>query len=302
VGNQYDLANREFLILNGVTHVLNMFEKKAKAGRVPIPGVEELFLNMPDGEENVNRIVASAARACQFIDNALAGGGGGERPVVVLVPCKRGKSRSAFVVAVYLMLVLNCTFADAADIVMKSHSATLLNWRFSQKAGPELDRIMGRLVAGKKRKKVPINRYAPPSGSNRSQSKRARSSAVQTAATPDALRLQKLREGALFCSDAGLEVCTLQARRTYGSLRVAWLIGEFERNNVRRGSIYSQALRNWGHSAMELTTLEIMLGWTVRFFSSSPPEMDPAGRDGCLMSYFHTTPEEHADEHDGSRL
>lgn len=97
----------------GITHVLSVMP-----GTVMLPKAGALkTLQIPIRDGPFEELAAHLASTTAFIGDGLHGRG------TVLVHCVQGMSRSASVIAAYLMAVWGCSVRDAVEFV-KSRSST----------------------------------------------------------------------------------------------------------------------------------------------------------------------------------
>ncbi|XP_068232676.1 dual specificity protein phosphatase 3-like [Palaemon carinicauda] len=111
--------NEAYLLRNGITHILNAADNTAGPARVKTgpefyksPTITYLGLDLLD-LPFVN-ITVHFEKAVDFIDEAINSGG------TVLVHCRQGRSRSATIVAAFLMLKRNMTAAKALTLLRES--------------------------------------------------------------------------------------------------------------------------------------------------------------------------------------
>lgn len=115
----------------GITHVLSVMP-----GKVILPAVATRAgptlktLQIPITDTPFEELAAHLAHTTAFICDALQpqyalgrGGGGGCSGGAVLVHCVQGMSRSASVIAAYLICTRGCSVREAVDYV-KSRSST----------------------------------------------------------------------------------------------------------------------------------------------------------------------------------
>ncbi|XP_069944651.1 dual specificity protein phosphatase 3-like isoform X2 [Cherax quadricarinatus] len=117
--------NEQYLLRHGITHIVNAANNSA--GPAPVktgstyykdPSITYIGLDLID-LPFIN-ISMHFEKASEFIDNALSSGG------KVLVHCRQGRSRSATIVAAYLMMCHNMTAATALTMLRENVIVALL--------------------------------------------------------------------------------------------------------------------------------------------------------------------------------
>lgn len=126
IGSIGAAINKEALKANGITHVL------CAAGGIKLYHPNDfIYKQIIIGDTPQSDIYAHLASCCSFIGRAISGGGR------VLVHCFAGKSRSATVLASYLMLTKRMDMVTAIDLIRKKRPivqpnpgfcAQLLKW------------------------------------------------------------------------------------------------------------------------------------------------------------------------------
>ncbi|KAK7077241.1 Dual specificity protein phosphatase 3 [Halocaridina rubra] len=112
-------TNEAYLLRNGITHILNAADNTSGPARVKTgaefyknPSIIYQGLDLLD-MPFIN-ISVHFEKASEFIDEALASGG------CILIHCRQGRSRSATIVAAFLMLRRNMTAARALTLLRES--------------------------------------------------------------------------------------------------------------------------------------------------------------------------------------
>ncbi|XP_066967749.1 dual specificity protein phosphatase 3 isoform X1 [Macrobrachium rosenbergii] len=129
--------NEQYLLRHGITHILNAADNTGGPARVKTgpdfyksPTITYLGLDLLD-LPFVN-ITVHFEKSVNFIDDALNSGG------VVLVHCRQGRSRSATIVAAFLMLKRNMTAARALTLLRESREIRPNNGFLQQLADLDL--------------------------------------------------------------------------------------------------------------------------------------------------------------------
>ncbi|KAF2360806.1 Dual specificity phosphatase catalytic domain [Trinorchestia longiramus] len=137
--------NKQYLLRNGVTHVLNA-AANLKMGPAPVKTGEEFYKDTPliyKGLDLIDLPFANAAKhfeaAAEFIDGALNSGG------TVLVHCRQGRSRSVCVLAAFLMTRRGYTAARALRQLKQCRDVRPNNGFLSQLAALDLQLFRERL-------------------------------------------------------------------------------------------------------------------------------------------------------------
>lgn len=114
LGNGDTIKNVDYLRGIGVTHVLNTAERHVPVNpdKYPLNGISYYGFHVDDHPSaNISRYFA---RTSEFIDEAVRNKG------LVVVNCVMGWSRSATVVAAYLMMRKGMTSAEALETIRQS--------------------------------------------------------------------------------------------------------------------------------------------------------------------------------------
>ncbi|XP_018013857.1 dual specificity phosphatase 29 isoform X2 [Hyalella azteca] len=137
--------NKQYLLRSGVTHVLNA-AANLKMGPAPVKTGDEFYKDTPliyKGLDLIDLPFANAAKhfeaAAEFIDGALNSGG------TVLVHCRQGRSRSASVLAAFLMTRRGYTAARALRQLKQSRDIRPNNGFLAQLAALDLQLFRERL-------------------------------------------------------------------------------------------------------------------------------------------------------------
>ncbi|KAK2466099.1 hypothetical protein APHAL10511_001741 [Amanita phalloides] len=114
-----------------ITHILSVCEDQ-----IPAEDPQSGFSHMRIAVEDVDYadLLIHLPSACQFIDQAIKSGG------VVLVHCYQGLSRSAAVVAAYLMWSQGLGATQAIDLVRAARDQIWINAGFQEHWRAKLDR------------------------------------------------------------------------------------------------------------------------------------------------------------------
>ncbi|KAG7153895.1 dual specificity protein phosphatase 3-like [Homarus americanus] len=136
--------NEQYLLRHGITHVVNAADNSS--GPAPVktgpnyykdPSITYLGLDLID-LPFIN-ISTHFEKATDFIDSALRSGG------TVLVHCRQGRSRSATIVAAFLMMCRNMTAATALTLLRENREIRPNNGFLQQLAQLDLNLFRIRL-------------------------------------------------------------------------------------------------------------------------------------------------------------
>jgi len=106
-----------------ITHIVSVGTDPIPAD-LPAGGIKQLRIPVPDID--YADLLIHFPSACYFIQKALDDGG------VVLVHCNQGLSRSAAVVAAYLMWAKRINSAEALDVVRRAREQVWINPGFQE--------------------------------------------------------------------------------------------------------------------------------------------------------------------------
>merc|ERR1712012_1393075 len=116
IGNGDTICNINYLKGIGVTHVLNTAERHVEVnpGKYPCYGIKYYGFHVDDlPEANISRYFPTTT---SFIDSAVSGGG------LVVVNCVMGWSRSASVVAAYLVMKHKMKASRALELIRQNRN------------------------------------------------------------------------------------------------------------------------------------------------------------------------------------
>ncbi|KAF9651121.1 phosphatases II [Thelephora ganbajun] len=106
-----------------ITHIVSVCTDPIPAD-IPAGGIEQL--RIPVEDIDYADLLIHFPAVCRFIHQAIAEGG------TVLVHCNQGLSRSAAVVAAYLMATKQMSATDAMDVVRRAREQVWINPGFQE--------------------------------------------------------------------------------------------------------------------------------------------------------------------------
>eukprot|EP00727_Mastigamoeba_balamuthi_P006646 m51a1_g2601 putative dual specificity protein (446) ;mRNA; f:459067-461957 len=122
LGNESASCNAQWLASEGVTHVLNCARECSGGCSEASEAIESLRLDLSDSASE--DLASHLPQAVSFVSDALGAGG------KVLVHCREGRSRSAAVVAAFLMQERRMALKDAVELMCDKCWQTSINEGF----------------------------------------------------------------------------------------------------------------------------------------------------------------------------